>query len=160
MTNDVDPEPTRRDYTKKQMGDATEMLVAAELTLAGVPAARMPDYWPHYDVIAQCPDGSPPLRVSVKSRTFNKGSEHVRYQTSDVFDWLAVVILGPQHARRIFIIPRAAADDRALKAGPEALNGERRYWRADNTEKLFGEFENNFTLNPRGATGQRTTPAD
>lgn len=30
-------------YTTKQMGDACEMLVAAELTLAGVPALKMPD---------------------------------------------------------------------------------------------------------------------
>jgi len=39
--------------TPKQMGDSCEMLVAAELTLAGVPAMKMPDNWPGYDVIAQ-----------------------------------------------------------------------------------------------------------
>ncbi len=39
-------------YTKKQMGDACEMLVAAELTLAGIPALKVPDNWPGYDVIA------------------------------------------------------------------------------------------------------------
>ena len=43
----------RRLYTTKQMGDACEMLVAAELTLAGVPALKVPDNWPGYDVIAQ-----------------------------------------------------------------------------------------------------------
>lgn len=32
-----------RKITTKQMGDACEMLVAAELTLAGVPAQKMPD---------------------------------------------------------------------------------------------------------------------
>ena len=46
-------------YTSKQMGDACEMLIAAELTLAGVPALKAPDYWPGYDVIAQ-----PPKEVS------------------------------------------------------------------------------------------------
>ncbi len=48
-----------RDYTSKQMGDACEMLVAAEVTLAGVPALKMPDNWPHYDVIAQPTVGVP-----------------------------------------------------------------------------------------------------
>ena len=28
------------------------MLIAAEMTLAGVPAMKMPDNWPCYDVIA------------------------------------------------------------------------------------------------------------
>jgi hypothetical protein len=37
------------------MGDACEMLVAGELTLAGNPALRGPDYWPGYDLIAQPP---------------------------------------------------------------------------------------------------------
>ena len=41
-----------RPYTTKQMGDACEMLIAAELTLAGVPAMKAPDFWPGYDVIA------------------------------------------------------------------------------------------------------------
>jgi hypothetical protein len=58
-----------RPYNPKQMGDACEMLVVANLTLAGVPSLKVPDNWPGYDVIAQPADG-PPLRVSVKSRTF------------------------------------------------------------------------------------------
>jgi len=32
-----------RNYTNKQMGDACEMLVAAELTLAGIRALKVPD---------------------------------------------------------------------------------------------------------------------
>jgi hypothetical protein len=35
---DLDPLLAKRSYTSKQMGDACEMLVAAELTLAGIPA--------------------------------------------------------------------------------------------------------------------------
>jgi hypothetical protein len=38
-----------RSYTSKLMGDVCEMLVAAELTLAGVPALKASDYWPGYD---------------------------------------------------------------------------------------------------------------
>jgi hypothetical protein len=58
-----------RKYTGKQIGDACEMLVAAELTLAGIPALKVPDNWPGYDVVAQ-PAGDKPQRISVKSHTF------------------------------------------------------------------------------------------
>jgi hypothetical protein len=29
------------------------MFIAADMTLAGVPARKMPDNWPYYDVVAQ-----------------------------------------------------------------------------------------------------------
>jgi hypothetical protein len=60
-----------RNYTNKQMGGACEMLVATELTLAGIPALKVSDLWPGHDVIAQPRDNHPPQNVSVKSRTFN-----------------------------------------------------------------------------------------
>ncbi len=63
----------KRDYTTKQMGDVCEMLVAAELTLAGVPAMKAPEYWPGYDVVAQ-PPGADVQRISVKARTFLSGA--------------------------------------------------------------------------------------
>jgi len=44
----TDRTATARKFTSKQMGDACEMLVAAELTLAGIPALKVPDNWPHY----------------------------------------------------------------------------------------------------------------
>jgi hypothetical protein len=44
-------------------------------------------------VIAQPRNGSEPLRISVKSRTFKKGSAFVDYWEADTFDWLAVIIL-------------------------------------------------------------------
>jgi len=74
------------------MGDACEMYVAAELTLAGVPAMKVPDNWPGYDIIAQPLNGLP-QRISVKSRTFKRGAVFVTYNINDVFDWLAVVLL-------------------------------------------------------------------
>lgn len=77
-----DPRMTRA-FTSKQMGDACEMLVAAELTLVGIPAVKAPDNWPHYDVIAQSPDRDEPWRVSVKSRTFKKGQAFVSYVDED-----------------------------------------------------------------------------
>jgi hypothetical protein len=39
-------------YTSKRWGDAGEMLIAAELTLGGVPVLQVPEIWPGYDVIA------------------------------------------------------------------------------------------------------------
>lgn len=61
-----------RPYTSKQMGDACEMVVAAELILAGVPALKVPDNWPGYDVIAQ-PVGYPPQLVSVSLERSSRG---------------------------------------------------------------------------------------
>ena len=76
------------------MGDACEMLVAARLTLAGIPATKMPDGWPGYDVIAQPKGGGFPQRISVKSRTFRRGyDKFVGYDSRDEFDWLANVLL-------------------------------------------------------------------
>ena len=60
-----------RPYTTKQMGDACEMLIAAELTLAGVPAMKAPDFWPGYDIAAQ-PIGGALQRISVKARTHHR----------------------------------------------------------------------------------------
>lgn len=99
-------------YTSKQMGDAAEMLVAAELTLAGVPALKVPDNWPGYDVVAQRPGGEKPLRISVKSRTVNGRNPYIRdCEDATAFDWLAIVLLGcdGERHRRIFMVPQAAA---------------------------------------------------
>src|SRR6266540_4264624 len=58
--------------TKKQMGDAGEMLVAAELTLHGIPSFIVPSNWPRYDVVAQHP-ALGLQRISIKTRTFARG---------------------------------------------------------------------------------------
>ena len=147
-----------RAYTSKQMGDACEMLVAAEMTLAGVPAMKVPDNWPCYDIVAQPRNDRPPQRVSVKSRTFKRGSDtFVVYDSRDVFDWLAIVLLpgDDQAGRRIFIVPRAIAEERARRDRPTSRTAHERYWRQDKVAEVLGEFENNFALS---VTGQ--APAD
>jgi hypothetical protein len=136
-----------RRYTPKQMGDACEMLVASEITLAGVPALKMPDNWPGYDVIAQPTDNRGPQRISVKARTFRAGEgAFLDYYANCEFDWLAIVLLpGPgQVDRRFFIVPKAVADDRLHH--PRGKDPNDKYCRLDKVAKIFREFENNFQL--------------
>lgn len=142
-------EPRR--YTSKQMGDACEMVVAAELTLAGVPALKVPDNWPGYDVIAQ-PVGQAPQRVSVKSRTFKQGPAYVTYYEFDQFDWLAIVILMPDqpNGRAIYLIPRDVADAFARRDKPTSKTAAERYFRVDQVDGMFLRFRANFALSPLG----------
>ncbi|KAF0123552.1 MAG: hypothetical protein FD139_1430 [Methylocystaceae bacterium] len=155
---DESNETQGKPYTRKQMGDACEMLIAAELTLAGVPALKVPDNWPGYDVIAQPPGLNEPLRISVKSRTFKKGAAFVEYLETDTFDWLAIVLLNcPDHSRRIFLIPRAVADAKARKNKPTTKTAKERYWPIDQIADVFPEFEDNFSLAPEG-DGSILTP--
>lgn len=138
-----------RQYTSKQMGDACEMLVAAELTLAGIPALKVPDNWPHYDVIAQ-PRAGPPQRISVKSRTFKLGSgNYVSYQEHDQFDWLALVVLqaATGGSRKIYLIPRSVAEQRARRDSETSKTAGERYFRIDEIDRLFGSHRDNFALN-------------
>jgi hypothetical protein len=137
-----------RGFNSKQMGDACEMLVAGELSLAGIPALRVPDSWPGYDVIAHPPNGSP-QRISVKSRT--KGRSHfIDFEPSE-FDWLAVVILDSDH-RRFFIMPREITVElsraRSLQQIQRSAGSRCLYLTTANLKKL-GRFENNFKLEQR-----------
>ena len=148
-----------RPYTSKQMGDACEMLVASELTLAGIPAMKVPDNWPGYDVIAQPSQGGPPQRISVKSRTFKRGGgTFVVYNARDQFDWLAIVLLpgADQRNRRIFVVPRNVADDQARKDKPTSKTADERYWRQDEISGRFSAYENNFCLSPTGTAVARS----
>lgn len=132
------------------MGDACEMLVAAELTLAGIPAMKMPDNWPGYDVIAQ-PAGRLPQRVSVKSRTFKKGRDaYVEYNANDTsFDWLAIVVLPgeEQEKRRIFVVPKDFADSHFYHYPAGAKFENFRSVQIDRLDLVLKDFENNFILN-------------
>jgi hypothetical protein len=143
----------RTDCTAQKMADAGEMLVSAELTLAGVPSLRVPDLWPSYYVIAQ-PSGREPQRISVKSQTFKPGPAYVSYDETDIFDWLAIVILpgNTETRRRLFLIPRALADAKARRDKAMSKTANERYWRIDEVSKTFAKFEDNFTLQemPRG----------
>jgi hypothetical protein len=124
------------------MGDACEMLVAAELTLAGVPALRVPDNWPGYDVIAHPPDRMP-QRVSVKSRTTGKG--HIVAFDPATCDWLAIVLLeGGQ--RSIFVVPRDVADANAFARSKARKSASRGIALTKFGRKPLSNYENNFKL--------------
>jgi hypothetical protein len=142
--------------TSKQMADACEMLVAAELTLAGVPALRVPDLWPGYYVIAQ-PIDRKPQRISVKSRTFKSGGgKFVTYLETDSFDWLAIVLLpgGAQQQRRIFLIPRNLADAKARRDKTTSETAKERNLRIDEVATMFADFERNFSLKDVGKSNK------
>jgi hypothetical protein len=138
------------------MGDACEMLVVAELTLAGVPAVKMPDNWPGHDVIALPQGGVAPQRISVKSRTYKRGGDsYVEYvRKDDRFDWMAVVVLpndkGEPSKRRVFIFPKAISDERFHRSRPEAKNHGIMSGQIDQLAKILPEFEDNFRLSVTG----------
>lgn len=140
--------------TTKQKGDACEMLVVAELTLAGMPACKMPDKWPDYDIIAH-PPAEIPQRISVKARSFAIRSQYVEFTDGSDFDWLAVVILMPEPvdkdtSRDIYVIPRMEFEKRSVKTSSWANQAN---WRSriDRMHEIFPEFKDNFGLLISGA---------
>jgi hypothetical protein len=148
--------------TSKQLGDAGELLVAAQLTLHGIPAYIVPTNWPGYDVAADL-QGKGVQRISVKTRTRAGGSRSVAYSSNDQFDWLAIVILDDRAVDdttlqrsfvtpQIFIMPRTIAEERAGKRNHPPLtiatSGPDRGWQLSKLREVLGDFENNFTLEP------------
>lgn len=146
---EVRREVNPRGFNSKQMGDACEMLVAGELTLAGIPALRVPDNWPGYDVIAHPPERSP-QRISVKSRTKGR-SKFIDFEPRD-FDWLAVVVLDGA-ARRFFVLPCEVAIKLSRPRSPKQQQqtaGSRCLHLTSMTFQELGRFENNFKLQQIG----------
>lgn len=139
-----------KSITTRQMGDACEMLVAAELTLAGIPTLKVPDNWPDYDLIAELPGGKL-QKISVKSRKFKKGAHYLHYHVGDKFDWLAVVILpeSGDERPRFYIVPRDVADERhrnSENTGKVPFHQNP----VDRMDRLFRDYKDNFTLNQSG----------
>ena len=139
-----------RTYTTKQFGDACEMLVAAELTLAGIPALKVPEMWPGYDVIAQPMEGDP-QRISVKART-NRPGNFIVFHKDDQFEWLAVVLIPDGFGdRQFYIIPRAVADTEARRDRETAKTAALRYFTPADMERRFRHYLGNFRLDPIGS---------
>jgi hypothetical protein len=150
------------------MSDACEMLVAAELTLAGgcppEEAARLSRCGCR---ISGRTTTSSPNRETAESRSkFPSKLEHSKwggadffsYYKQDEFDWLALVTLpaAGEPMRRIFIIRRRRVDAEARRNKPTAKTAHERYWRIDEVAKRFSAFENNFSLSDAPATLARS----
>jgi hypothetical protein len=48
---------------------------------------------------------------------------------------------GAQQERRIFLIPRKLADEKARRDKPTSKTAKERYWRIDEVAKIFADFE-------------------
>jgi hypothetical protein len=134
---------TRLAITTKQTGDGGEYLVAGLLTLGGTPTTKMLDNQPGFDLIALPTDGRPPQRVSVKTASRDVW---MGYKPEDVFDWLAIVLVDASAGHRVFVVPRAVADERQSRSRPSSKWDMGRFCWRRNVPKLYAEFENNFTL--------------
>lgn len=137
------------------MGDACEMLVVAELTLAGVPAVKMPDNWPSYDLTAYPKGDAAPQKISVKSRTFKRGKDSwIEYNIKDRFDWLAIVILPDinedEPNRRVFICPKTYTDSHFHGYKSDAKSHDIKDVQIDRIAEVLLDFEDNFNLLPTG----------
>jgi hypothetical protein len=134
--------------TIKQRGDAAEHYVISMLGFNSIPAAKMPDNWPGYDLVAQPPDGAQPIRISVKFRTFSGDmtTTYFDYRPRDRFDFIALVLKQPTGVSvRTWIVPRAVADATTSPKKPDAKSKER-WWTLKGLEKRCSAYENNFLL--------------
>jgi hypothetical protein len=130
------------DLTPKQFGDACEHYVIAMLGFAGVPATKMPDAWPGYDVIAQPGQGTP-LRVNVKGRNISPGFRSYRFRFDDEeWDWLAAVLRYPETGKiRCWMLPR----DLAFRASTREPQGTR-VLRLATLEERYSKCEGMFQI--------------
>ena len=113
-----------QELTTKQFGDAVEHLVIGRLGLAAIPATKMPDCWPGYDLIAQIPDNDRPLRISVKGlRAGNGKPAGFWYFTPGGCDWLVFVRYNTEtDTLRCYLLPH----DKAVELSAPATDGRRR----------------------------------
>jgi hypothetical protein len=128
--------------TDKQIqGDDAEVLVLAGVRRAGIPAVLMPTNHKGHDILAQL--RGRPQRIQVKSRRYGVDTNFVGWYYVDDFDWLAVVLLNPPgYEHRVFIAPRAIADQRAH----DAVFRSGRSFTAKNVSRKLADFEDNFRL--------------
>ena len=133
--------------TTKQRGDAAEHYVISMLGFNNVPASKMPDNWPGYDLVAQPPRNTRPLRISVKFRSYKTAlGAYIGYEPAEQFDFIALVLKYPS-GLRTWILPRSVADETALNPkGSSSGKFTKREWQVKSIEKRFPTYENNFRL--------------
>ena len=111
--------------TTKQFGDACEHYVISQLGFANIPAQKMPDCWPGYDLTAQ-PRMGHLLRINVKGRRLPSASSACPVDGGAAWDWLAVVLCDSTNKlTRCWMLPRKTAISMSTPYGAE-LKGQRR----------------------------------
>jgi hypothetical protein len=74
--------------TSRQLWQAAEHHVIAQLGFQNIPATKMPDNWPDYDLIAQRLTDERPLRNSVKWADYkDKSAHYIGYEPHAHFDF-------------------------------------------------------------------------
>ena len=128
---------------------AFNMLVAAELTLAGLAAQPLPPHWPGCGVIVRLSDGGLEQVLVVSTPDSPKQATHLAIPGNVSFDWLAVLLPAKSHRWRCFISPRAAVVNST--PGRTIPAGETTLLETNEIPAVFARFENNFSLSAPGA---------
>lgn len=135
--------------TKKQFGDAGEHRVMSDLTFNGIPAVKMPDNWPGFDIMA-VPSNRAPLKISVKARHQATAKGNIKMRTGGDWDWMAIILMPMGGgAPRSWYIPReiVMANSTPLSQINDLPSRRITY------QQLFGPlaiYEDNFVLDPAG----------
>jgi hypothetical protein len=92
-----------------RFGDACELLIYAELTLAGIPAYRNPQGLPSYDLLVETSNGWAKISVKGLRAGHGQSASYWRFKP-DGWDWLALVRFNTENGtREFFILPRENA---------------------------------------------------
>lgn len=135
--------------TSKMIGDAGEHYLVSQLMFHGIPAYKMPDNWPNYDIRAVRKNGDD-VSISVKTRTWQKrlSSPWFEFNVDDEFDYIACIIAMLDQPHRIWIIPKGALDKYARKNKEGSKHSKVRWVTFNdlNNKMDLSKYENNYVL--------------
>lgn len=134
----------------KLLGDAGEHYALAQLTFAGMSAAKMPDNWEAYDLAVD--SGSGLLRVSVKTRSESDGwstSKWFAFDDRKSCDWLVLIFKSRSGVLRSWVLPFTVALGSANVPGKARRDPWQRElsWRKLTTPPL-SRYEENWLMTP------------
>jgi hypothetical protein len=138
----------RPEVSSKALGDAGEYFALSQFTFAGLPASKMPDCWPGYDLIVESGHGL--ARVSVKTRreTINwKSAAWFMFDERIKCDWIVFLFLPMDGHIRSWILPFEVARElgnKPLSTRKDPHNRDMSFAKL-NRESLLC-YENNWSL--------------
>lgn len=97
--------------TTKQRGDAGEYYALSQFIFNGLPAAKMPDNWPNYDLAVEIERKL--VRVSIKTRVKPNGdfgTEHCKFSGVDEFDFIAFIFKS-EEGIECWVLPKKLAEN-------------------------------------------------